>query len=250
MMVKDKLLFQLVPLEIWAKYDAQYTEVPLMTQAKDHYKISICTTCMGRTYDLKKTYQKNIDSNKSYPNIEFVLLNYNSKDDMDEWVKTLTFPVRYVKVTDPVYYNMADSRNRAFHAATGDILVNVDADMHIKEGFAFHLNNVAHMFKTRKMILIKSRQRNRGLIAIFKEVFEDLGGYGKFDDYGFEDYDLIARAYHSGCKVVKFGGEFSDIIKDHERHPVSNYKEKDWKYTQRRNALISLLGIASGKFKI
>ena len=60
---------------------------PLPEKPKKERKISICTNCMGRTYDLKRTYLKNIADNLDYPNVEFVLLNYNSKDDMDEWVK-------------------------------------------------------------------------------------------------------------------------------------------------------------------
>ena len=33
------------------------------------------------------------------------------------------------------------------------------------------------------------------------------------------------------------------ITEDHRRHPTGNYKIKDWRYTQRRNSLISLLNL-------
>ena len=41
---------------------------------------------MGRTYQLQKTYIQNIEDNLPYGDVNFVLLNYNSQDGMDEWV--------------------------------------------------------------------------------------------------------------------------------------------------------------------
>ena len=52
-------------------------------------KLSFLTSCMDRCHNLKKTYLHNI--NNSLPSdgvgVEFVLLNYNSSDDLDEWVR-------------------------------------------------------------------------------------------------------------------------------------------------------------------
>ncbi|KKL80749.1 hypothetical protein LCGC14_2001600, partial [marine sediment metagenome] len=50
------------------------------------YKISFCTTCMGRLYNLKETLPKNIEANGEYPNVEFVILDYNSSDGLGDWV--------------------------------------------------------------------------------------------------------------------------------------------------------------------
>ena len=49
-------------------------------------KISFCTACMGRAHHLKRTVPKNLRDNSDYPQVEFVLLNYGSPDDMHEWV--------------------------------------------------------------------------------------------------------------------------------------------------------------------
>lgn len=46
------------------------------------YSISFCTVCMNRTLHLKETLIKNIRDNSAYPNLEYVLLNYGSKDEM------------------------------------------------------------------------------------------------------------------------------------------------------------------------
>lgn len=50
--------------------------------------ITFCTTCMNRTEDLKQTYLKSIKTAITVDkNTKFVLLNYNSTDDLDTWVK-------------------------------------------------------------------------------------------------------------------------------------------------------------------
>ena len=35
---------------------------------------------------LRETLPANINDNRDFPNIEFVVLNYNSKDDIDNWI--------------------------------------------------------------------------------------------------------------------------------------------------------------------
>lgn len=41
---------------------------------------------MDRLFHLKKTLLKNIKNNITYPHLEFVLLDYNSQDGLEEWV--------------------------------------------------------------------------------------------------------------------------------------------------------------------
>ena len=50
-------------------------------------KISFCTVCMNRLQYLMQTLPVNIAGNIDYPNLEFVVLNYNSKDDMENWIR-------------------------------------------------------------------------------------------------------------------------------------------------------------------
>ena len=52
-----------------------------------NYKISFCTTCMGRLHDLKVTLPFNIKDNQDYDDLEFVILDYNSGDNLWDWMK-------------------------------------------------------------------------------------------------------------------------------------------------------------------
>ena len=55
--------------------------------ASQNYKMSFCIVCMNRVHQLKETLLKNINDNGDYDNLEFTILNYNSLDGMDEWLK-------------------------------------------------------------------------------------------------------------------------------------------------------------------
>jgi hypothetical protein len=244
---------------------------PCKKPVTKQYKVSICTTCMNRTDDLKQTYIQNIEDNKHYPGIEFVLLNYNSdKDDMDKWAKKNLKGyikkglVNYYHTTEPKYYSMTHSRNVAFKLAEGDIVNNVDADhftscahghpIKYQESppnmcFAEQINLLANQYHE-KSIFIKSKQKNRGRLGFFKEEFLWIGGYDEdIEGYGHDDCDLLDRALLADFTIFFFGGAFFSHTEDHRRHPTCNYKNRDWRYTQRKNTLISILNLKYNKIQ-
>jgi len=251
-MIKDKFLLRTMLLpDVWERYGIQYEECTPDIGIQP-YKISICTNCMNRTSDLMQTYEQNIIDN---PQADFVLLNYNSQDNMDEWVATALQTyidagvLNYYKTTEPKYYSMAHSRNITFKLAQGDIINSVDGDHFTNKGFAQKINEIANAYNDKLTVLVKSKQKNRGRIGMFKETFISLGGYNEdLEGYGFEDEDLLLRAYHTGCRVIRYGGAYMRITDDHSRHPTENYKNKDWQFTQRRNILLSLLGITMKQY--
>ena len=226
-------------------------------EIKTKHKVSICTTSMNRLSDIKQTYIKNIEDNLAYGNVEFVLLNYNSTDDLDKWARENLQKyidmgiVNYFHTTEPEFYSMTHTRNIAFKCATGDIVNNIDGDNFTHEGFAEHINLLANKFPE-KTIFLKTRQKNRGRLGFFKHEFVDiLGGYNEdLEDYGFDDADILCRAAMLGFTAVKYRARsFFSHTTDHKRHQTGNYKNADWKYTQRRNTLISVLSVVSGIYK-
>ena len=50
------------------------------------FKISFCTSCTKRLHHIKETFINNLEKNIDYGEVEFVLLNWNSRDGMDDWV--------------------------------------------------------------------------------------------------------------------------------------------------------------------
>jgi len=166
-------------------------------------KISICTTCMGRTMHLKKTYLKNIKDNINYPDIEFVLLNYGSKDDMESWAKDNLSAyidkgiVKYYHTDQPEKFHACKAKNLAHRLAAGDILVNMDADNYAGKDFAFYVN---HVFKNTTSISCQFAGKGFrffdtcGRIALLKEQFDQVGGYNEaLAPFAGEDIDLLKR---------------------------------------------------------
>lgn len=180
------------------------------------FKISFCITCMNRLHHLITTLPQNIDDNKDYPNLEFVLLNYNSQDEMETWVNTnmATYIssglVKYYRTPDPAFFLRSHSKNMALRLATGDILCNINADHFIGKNFAEYVNEVFNrdpqvvitcddFFKTKPDYKVAADVL--GKVCVKREDFNQVSGFDeKFINYGFEDIDFINRLELSGLK--------------------------------------------------
>lgn len=157
---------------------------------------------MNRLHHLKETLPKNIQDNLAYENVEFVLLNYNSKDDMDEWVKNemseyIEFGLlQYYKTTEPQSFHMSHSKNVVARCATGDIICNIDADNFTGKGFANYVNQ---KFCENENIFLTTDAYNAsrdcyGRICVKKDDFYKSCGYDEnMKSYGYEDNDLKNR---------------------------------------------------------
>ena len=111
--IKDKFLSKILTEEAynrafqfkWKRHNPGYPQKTL-------HKISICTNCMGRAENIKETYEQNIKDCSYYPNIEFVLLNYNSQDDLSEYVKK--YLSKYIRLGFLNYYEMIGPELRGY----------------------------------------------------------------------------------------------------------------------------------------
>jgi hypothetical protein len=228
-----------------------------------NYKISFCTTCMGRLHTLKKTLPKNIKHNKKYKNVEFVILDYNSQDGLEKWMKKKMMEhiksgkVVYYKTTEPTLFSMAHSRNIAFKVATGDIVNNLDADNYTidigrdipNECWASYLNRMANQ-SSEKVIFAKGKRGMHGRIGFYKKEFiEMLGGYDEeIKGYGHDDHDLVQRAWKLGFTMYWWGGQYYGGIRTSGSEKDKNMKGR-WRVTEKENKIQSAKNIKNGKFK-
>jgi hypothetical protein len=166
---------------------------------------------MGRTYHLRQTYLYNVALCLQYlDDFEFLLLNYNSPDDMDEWVQSdlsCFFPtgtVKYFKTTEPSHFHMSHAKNVIHRQATKDIVVNLDADNRLSIFYLYALTQLP----PRHILYIAqdgrySAENVAGRIALYRQDFLNLGGYDEHlsDGWGFDDDDLTLRATRSGMRA-------------------------------------------------
>jgi len=200
-----------------------------MTSATPH-KISYCTTCKGRLSHLKQTLPANLAAERDNPNVEFVLLDYDSRDGLADWIKAnfseeiASGRLRYARYAPAEHFKMAHAKNMAHRLAMGDILCNLDADNFIAPNFSRWLDrqftNEPHSIVgprplnlTRDLeqkILWRVLHKPRppadlaGRIAIARSDFEMLGGYDeRFTGWGYEDIDFGLRARGAGLALPR-----------------------------------------------
>lgn len=173
------------------------------------FKISFCTVCMNRLHHLKITLPQNIKDNIDYENIEFVVLNYNSIDGLDEWIKSEMKDfldngiLRYYYSKEPEDFHMSHSKNVVAKLSTGDIICNIDADNFTGIGFAEYVNSSFMENKNIYLGVDKDTRRDCcGRISVERKDFYKIGGYDeKMSGYGFDDYDLCNRLQLLGRKT-------------------------------------------------
>jgi hypothetical protein len=202
-------------------------------------KIAFCITCMNRLYHLQKTFEQNIKDNYLIDDIEFVLLDYNSNDGLDEWVYQNmkqyidSGVLVYYKTFEPTHYLRSHSRNMAFRLANAHILCNLDADNFLGKGFAQFILREFELFDNIFYTSNYSVPDTFGRVCVRKKDFLSVRGYNEsFVGYGFEDVDLFNQLKKSGLKQKYFSNPtFYNVIIHSDKERISEeYMMKHKKY--------------------
>ncbi len=198
--------------------------------------ISVCTTCMNRLHDLRETLPKNLEDNSGYPCAEFVLLDYNSSDGLEDWVRSElgdylgSGRLRYCRTECSKHFRPNHSRNLSFRLARGELVANVDSDNLMWPGFLHRLNQCASVAEEKLLIVPESfmlpnsnRLLLKGRFALYRKDIETLRGFDEELDRGFsyDDVNFVLRAIMARFKVVRFEDRFVRgriPTSDEERH--------------------------------
>ncbi|MDB5256380.1 MAG: hypothetical protein JWM14_1075 [Chitinophagaceae bacterium] len=205
------------------------------------FKISLCTVVMNRLHHIKKTLPKNIKDNLAYGNVEFVVMDYNSKDGLETWIKKEMKEyidagiLVYAKNTEASVFDRSHSRNQMFQVATGDIICNIDADNYTGKGFAEYVNTT--FCKEDKILLVadtKGKYYNLkdafGRFCTLRKDFLKVKGYDEsMKSYGYEDIDLYSRIKLLGRKerVIKDVSYLKSIPHQNEERTKNEYINKN-----------------------
>jgi hypothetical protein len=167
---------------------------------------------MNRLYHLKETLPRNIEDNLAYQNLEHIVLDYNSQDDMEVWVKQhfATYiekgRLKYYKAPDPEKFNMTHSKNMVSKLASGDIVCLVDADNYTGKEYVDYVNQCFNEQQNIFLTTIAKRKvKNQmdvlGRICFRKNDFLKIQGFDEFmSSYGFDDYDFANRLTLAGIR--------------------------------------------------
>jgi hypothetical protein len=177
--------------------------------SSENYSISFCIVCMNRLHQLKETLLQNIRDNNDYDRLQYIILDYNSQDGMEEWIKEnmnqyiSNGTMIYYKTFDPHSFNHSHSKNLAFKLANNDIVCNINADHYTGKGFAHYIND---SFTRDENIVLTPIDFYRtktgyyppkdvfGRVCVKKDHFRLIKGFDeRMTRYGFEDWDFINR---------------------------------------------------------
>ena len=225
------------------------------------YTVSLCITCMNRLFHLKETIEQNIQDNASYPNIEFVLIDYNSQDGLEDYVKANLMPyidkgiLNYYKTKEPRKFHASYAKNLSHALAKGEVICNLDGDNFTGKDFAFYLNYMFNQKGENNIYQFFKRPLwgTVGRLSFYRDNFFKLGGYDEdLLPIGHEDLDLVNRAREMGIPLDQIQIEnFLKYLSNTTKEKAENCTDTDEDYYSLLNANIdaSNENIRNGKLK-
>jgi hypothetical protein len=207
-----------------------------------HPKIAFCTTVKGRAQHLKLTLPRNLADNASYENAVFVVLDYGSQDDLNDYIWTHhrreleSGRLALYHFHDGGPFRMAHAKNMAHRLGIlegAEILVNLDADNYTGPYFAHY---VADEFRIETKIFMWARmikegpdRLSRGIsgrIVVTRKAFEIAGGYDeRFETWGPDDKDFNFRLQRLGFVACEIDRKFLASVPHNEKMRFREYPQ-------------------------
>jgi N-terminal domain of galactosyltransferase len=200
------------------------------------YKISICTACGNRLQHLRETLPANINANRQYPNVEFVVLDYNSRDGMEDWVRSSMSQyiesgvLKYYKTYEPDYFYLSHSKNMVLKLSSGDITCMVDADNYTGSDYVNWIN-AAFSDHGKNSIITTLRpdriplQDQGGKLGFHRDFLYAVNGFDEsLVGYGIDDVDLVRRIERAGGERVFIDNkDYLKFISHSDEERVKNH---------------------------
>jgi hypothetical protein len=171
-------------------------------------KVSFCTTCANRLWQLRETLLPNLAALPE--GCEISLVDFWSKDGLADWVwsncreEIQQGRLNFFQATVPLQWHVAKAKNAAHRIARGDYLFSLDADNRITESEVERILRVRERGNGCWQFSGVSRDGSYGRIGLPSSVFFDLGGYDEsLLAMAAEDYDLLKRMMKSGLTVER-----------------------------------------------
>lgn len=171
-------------------------------------KVSYCSTCKGRLWQLQKTFIPNL-LQLSKIDAEWIIVDYASPDGFTELLLKNNMALHlmeegklkiYQHGLGHLPFSMPLAKNLAHHFATGDYVFNLDIDNFIGKSYEQII-----ALQDNEYIWAVNQKPNSGLegrLGMKRSVFEELRGYDlDLVGAGYDDINLAARLKKAGFKL-------------------------------------------------
>ena len=225
-------------------------------------KISIIIPCFNEEKNIGKCLESIF--NQNYNNFEVIVVDNNSNDNSIKMASL--YPVTILE--EPKVHNVSAVRNKGIINSNGEIIVTIDADCELKQGF---LKMIADRFSDKSIHILafpnsaegstefhkqrtvvpdttiyigKSKTIMQKLVALFygyhgapagfiafrKSAFIDVGGYDEHCfPFGGEDYDIFFKII-SQYKYSTILPDETNLIKEKRTNQSGFYRFVRWNY--------------------
>lgn len=214
--------------------------------------LSFCITIKNRFSQIEKTLYQNLQDNwNTKENVDFILVDFGSTDDLKPWLKKHFMKyiecgfLKYYYTEELPYWHASIAKNTTHMLADGDILTNLDCDNFtgvlggefVIEKFSNQEHPIVlHQFSK------QYHDGSYGRISTRKQDFIHIGGYNEdFLPMGFEDADLISRLTAYGLKYVSdTNPSFNRALKNTKEEGIHLCNSTlDWADMNARNTMTS-----------
>ncbi|MEX0808739.1 MAG: glycosyltransferase family A protein [Dongiaceae bacterium] len=176
-------------------------------------RFSIVVTCKGRLTYLLESLPRFL----AQPETEVVVVDYNCPEDTAGVVAKQHPDAVVVKVPDVADFHLADARNIGAAAATGDILIFLDADIIIPRDFVARIDARTRDDVFFRFPLSDEIKGRSGSCVVWKKHFDQVEGY---DDvirgYGGDDLDLYFRLSRIPLEALTLDETYIESIVPHD----------------------------------
>jgi len=189
-------------------------------------KLSFCVDCRGRLYHLRQTIRENLDAIKLDGDSEMIVLNYNSQDSMDWFMKQFSAEIKsgvltYLHEKTAPYYHVSRAHNITHFYAKGDYVINLDSDNYIdgniesaRKIWTDSPDTVIH-WNNSGVEPFEAFDGSFGRIGLSAGQYRKLGGYDEqWIPFNGADEDLIGRAKIAGYEVKVINKAVSAIYNE------------------------------------
>ncbi|SEJ69912.1 Glycosyltransferase like family 2 [Dyadobacter koreensis] len=196
-------------------------------------RISFCTVITDRIEHLKQTLHRNLAATENEKNVEFLILDYNSGDNVAMYVKDHfshyieSGRLVFYRTEHAPYFDRCHSRNMIFKLASGDIICNLDVDNYVVKGLVDFIRKTfeesPQSFLTYIHPSLHTIPDVMGRIVMRRVDFIKIRGYDEsMQGYGFEDHDVANRLEGNGLTRTIMPTEFAQAITHSQYERIRN----------------------------
>lgn len=183
--------------------------------------ISICIPCMNRWDDLFYILPELLKAANASPPVEIVVVDYNSDEPLSEDIIAAT-GITYRRYTGRDTYHMAHARNLSVLASSGDYVLISSADIKVGPEYIDAIR--AAILGGAGAVWTSTSDRFVGCLCIRRDEFIAAGGFDeRFEFYGKEDKDLLARLQRRGARAATIPDDGLSLVYTPWGKKLANY---------------------------